>query len=71
MADNVDVKAIARGTPGFNGAGEFPVILLREFGRTSWVFARFQFILNFYDRQMNSFFTYFAPSMSHNEFAMS
>lgn len=23
MADDVDVKAIARGTPGFNGAGMF------------------------------------------------
>jgi ATP-dependent metalloprotease len=22
-ADNVDIKAIARGTPGFNGAGEY------------------------------------------------
>ena len=23
MSDDVDVKAIARGTPGFNGAGEY------------------------------------------------
>ena len=23
LSDDVDVKAIARGTPGFNGAGEF------------------------------------------------
>ena len=23
LSDDVDVKALARGTPGFNGAGEF------------------------------------------------
>jgi len=29
IADDVDVKAIARGTPGFNGAGELLFIYLR------------------------------------------
>lgn len=28
LADDVDVKAIARGTPGFNGAGKFVFIQL-------------------------------------------
>lgn len=27
LADDVDVKAIARGTPGFNGAGSFSSII--------------------------------------------
>lgn len=34
LADDVDVKAIARGTPGFNGAGElllkWPSLNLRD-----------------------------------------
>lgn len=29
LADDVDVKAIARGTPGFNGAGKFVFIQLK------------------------------------------
>lgn len=28
LADDVDVKAIARGTPGFNGAGKWCTVLL-------------------------------------------
>lgn len=31
LADDVDVKAIARGTPGFNGAGKFAFILLKKY----------------------------------------
>lgn len=28
LADDVDVKSLARGTPGFNGAGELPFFFL-------------------------------------------
>ncbi len=66
MAEDVDVKSIARGTPGFNGAGEFPIILLNKssFFKSMKLFCFFAFFFMKYLSVLPINFSRFFSSLS-------